>query len=199
MKLIFPQPRVRIALALLALAPFITGCDQAMRDNSRLRPFEPNQFFADGVPARHPVEGTVPRSAGPLNPALNDGVVNGQPVAEFPIPITRATLERGRDRFNIFCAPCHGLAGFGDGIIPQRGFTRPPSYHMVRLYQAPPGHFFQIATKGIGVMPGYANQVNVEDRWAIVGYIRTLQLSQRAPGSVLTPEEQVRLEAETTP
>ncbi len=111
-------------------------------------------------------------------------------VQDFPLPMTRQLLERGRERFQIYCAVCHGSLGYGDGIVVQRGFTAPPSYHIDRLRNAPVGYLFSVATKGLGSMPDHAEQISPRDRWAIVGYVRVLQLSQQARLADLPPAEQ---------
>lgn len=111
----------------------------------------------------------------------------------MPFPLTRAVLERGRDRFNIFCAPCHGRTGYGDGLVVRRGFTSPPSFHTEQMRQHPVSHFYRIATEGVGAMPEYAKQTRPEDRWAIAAYIRALQLSQHAPVAAVPPEARERL------
>jgi mono/diheme cytochrome c family protein len=119
---------------------------------------------------------------------------NGQDATEFPFPITREVLQRGRDRFEIYCVPCHGYTGDGDGLVVQRGFNPPPSYNSDRLRQAPVGHFFDVVTNGFGAMPSYAAQIPVQDRWAIIAYIRALQLSQDATINDAPPDAQAQLE-----
>ena len=119
---------------------------------------------------------------------------NGQDGTQLPFPATRETLERGRMRFEIYCLPCHGYAGDGDGMIVQRGFLPPPSLHLPRLEQAPVGHFFDVITNGLGAMPSYADQIPVPDRWAIVAYIRALQLSQHATLDDVPPDARAQLE-----
>jgi mono/diheme cytochrome c family protein len=119
---------------------------------------------------------------------------NGQDTTEFPFPITRDVLNRGRQRFEIYCVPCHGYTGDGDGLVVQRGFNPPPSYNTDRLRQAPVGHFFDVMTNGFGAMPSYAAQIPVPDRWAIVAYIRALQLSQNASIDDAEPDARARLE-----
>ncbi|HEX9115694.1 MAG TPA: cytochrome c, partial [Anaerolineae bacterium] len=117
----------------------------------------------------------------------------------MPFPVTREVLERGRERFNIYCAPCHSRTGDGNGMIVQRGYRRPPSYHIDRLRQAPLGHFFDVITNGFGAMPDYAAQVPPADRWAIIAYIRALQLSQAAPASLMPAEANTAGPAGETP
>ena len=126
--------------------------------------------------------------------ALFTGLVNGQEVDSFPTVVDRDMLDRGRQRFDIFCLPCHGFAGDGDGIVVQRGFSPPPSFHTERLRQAPVGHFFVVMSSGFGAMPSYAAQIAEVDRWAIVAYIRALQLSQHATIDDVPPSERRALE-----
>jgi len=110
-----------------------------------------------------------------------------------PLDLTPALLARGRNRFDIYCAPCHSRAGDGDGMIVRRGFPRPPSYHIDRLRNAPDGHFYQVISNGYGVMYPYGDRIDPDDRWAIVAYIRALQLSQHAPAGLLDPQDRARL------
>ena len=166
----------------LALLLVCAGCRQDMHIQPRYNPYDPAQFFGDGQSARLPVAGSVPRGELTLgaNELLYTGKVNGQMADVFPFPMTREILERGRDRFDVFCAPCHGLSGDGDGMIVQRGFARPPSFHMDRLRGAPAGHIFDVITNGLGTMYPYGYRVPPRDRWAIIAYIRALQLSRQA-------------------
>ncbi len=121
------------------------------------------------------------------DPHLYTGRVNGALVTTFPFPVSREVLERGRDRYNIFCAPCHDRVGNGNGMIVRRGFRAPPSFHIDRLRQAPVGHYFDVITNGFGAMPDYAAQIPAHDRWAVIAYIRALQLSQRATPADVPP------------
>jgi mono/diheme cytochrome c family protein len=123
--------------------------------------------------------------------------VNGVPVSAFPFPITRQVLERGRERYNIYCTPCHGYTGEGRGMIVQRGFPQPPSYHTDRLRQAPVGHLYDVISNGYGAMYSYAARISPEDRWAIVAYIRALQLSQHATADDVPEAERTKLLADT--
>jgi hypothetical protein len=168
-------------LACAALALTCAGCRLDMHVEPRYNPYDPSSFFADGMSARMPVSGTVPRGDLRLGPdeLLYTGKLNGEVADAFPFPVTREVLERGRERYNIFCSPCHGLGGDGDGMIVQRGFRRPPSYHIDRLVKAPAGHFFDVITNGFGLMFPYGYRVEPRDRWAIVAYIRALQLSRQ--------------------
>lgn len=183
------------ALILLALAGLtLAGCQTKMVDQPRYDPLEASTFFADGMSARQPVSDTVPVSAVLDNPAQMTGVVDGQPAADFPFPLTAEVLARGQERYNIYCSPCHGYTGEGNGMVVQRGFPAPPTFHSDRLRSAPPGYYFQVITHGFGRMFPYASQVPVDDRWAIAAYIRALQLSQSAPASTLPQEDQRQLQ-----
>lgn len=167
-----------------------------MGNQPRYDPFEQSSFFPDGQSARQPVPDTVARGQLRDDTLLLTGMENGQPATRFPFPVTRPVLDRGRDRFEIYCAPCHGRTGYADGMVVQRGFIPPPSFHTDALRQAPVGHIFDVATNGLGAMPSYAAQVPVPDRWAIVAYIKALQLSQHADAGSLPPELQQQLEAQ---
>ena len=184
-----------LVVFLVIVSALVVGCNQKMGLQPAYRPYTPSDLFADGTSAR-PIPGdTVARGHLQDDTLLFTGKdANGQDSLEFPFPITREVLDRGRDRFNIYCTPCHGLAGDGDGIVVQRGFNAPPSYHSDRLRQAPVGHFFDVVTHGFGAMPAYADQVPVTDRWAIIAYIRALQPSQHAPEDVLPPDARAQLE-----
>ncbi|MGH9817298.1 MAG: c-type cytochrome [Candidatus Acidiferrales bacterium] len=173
---------------------YLSGCQQDMAQQPRVKPLGASSFFADGRGSRQPVEGTVARGQLRDDEHLYTGKVNGELVRTFPFAVTREVLERGRQRFNIYCTPCHGFAGEGDGMIVRRGFKQPPSYHIERLQTAPAGHFFDVMSNGFGAMPDYAAQVAVEDRWAIVAYIRALQLSRNATLADVPRGEREKLE-----
>jgi hypothetical protein len=155
------------------------GC-QEMRDQPRLDPLEASDFFDDGVASRPLPPGTVPRGHLNQDPRFAAGRDGNRLAERFPVEVTRKMLERGQERYNIFCAVCHGRVGDGLGMVVRRGFKQPPSYHTDRLRSAPPGYFFDVMTNGFGTMPSYAAQVEPADRWAIAAYIRALQLSQNA-------------------
>lgn len=179
------------------LAPF--GCKRDdMADQPRYDPLEPSQFFADGKSARPMVPGTVPRNRELPSAARFQAEASAQEMTAFPIEIGLKELKRGQERYNIYCSPCHGFSGDGDGMIVQRGFTRPPSYHIDRLRNAPPGHFFNVITNGYGAMYSYAERVPVEDRWKIAAYIRALQFSRSANMNELPPEDRSHLQAAAT-
>ncbi len=163
-------------LALLAQA----GCRQDMHDQPKYQPLEESHFFKDGRASRPRVPGTVARGRRDDDELLVSGKVDGKLSEVFPEPVTQATLERGHQRFDIYCSPCHDRSGSGRGMIVMRGYKQPTSFHDPRLRGMPPGYFFDVMTNGFGVMPSYAAQVPVADRWAIASYIRALQLSQHA-------------------
>lgn len=174
--------RFRIVAATLVLAPALatSGCRQDMQDQPRYQPFERSAFFADGRAARPLPAGTVARGQLRADDHLHRGLVEGAPAATFPMEITAEIMARGRERYDIYCSPCHDRSGSGQGMIVQRGYPAPTSFHDERLRRAPPGYFFSAVTNGFGVMPSYAVQIPVADRWAIIAYVRALQLSQHA-------------------
>jgi cytochrome c553 len=159
-----------------------------MHDAPRYDPLEASTFFADGQSARQLVPNTVARGQLREDRHLFEGVVDGRPADVFPMPVTEAVMLRGRDRFEVFCSPCHGSTGTGNGMIVQRGFRQPPSYHEDRLRAAPVGYFFDVITHGFGAMQDYASQLPVDDRWAVTAYIRALQLSQGAAPEDVPPD-----------
>jgi mono/diheme cytochrome c family protein len=168
------------ALLIAALATTATACRQDMHDTPRYKPLQATTFFTNGAASRPLVANTVARGQLREDRHLYEGVVNGAPAETFPMPITQEVLERGQQRYNIFCSPCHGRTGEGNGMIVQRGFRKPPSYHEDRLRNAPVGYFFDVMTRGFGAMQDYSAQVPVADRWAIAAYIRVLQASESA-------------------
>jgi len=171
----------RGALTLAALMLTLSaGCRQDMQDQPKIEPLEANAFFDNGAGSRPIVEDTVARGQLHDDALLYTGKVNGQLADLFPFPVTRMVLDRGQNRFEIFCTPCHGRVGDGDGMVVRRGLRRPPSWHIDRLRQMPAGHFFDVMTNGFGVMQDYRSQITARDRWAIVAYVRALQLSQHA-------------------
>jgi mono/diheme cytochrome c family protein len=169
-----PFWRIAAGLALAALA----GCDN-MKHQPNFRPYDPSDHFSDGGSARAPPAHAVPAGALPAESFLT-GRRGGQWLAVVPAPVTRAVLERGRERFAIECAVCHGEDGYGHGIVVRRGFPAPPSLHSALLRAAPAGQLFAVITQGYGVMYPAADRVTPADRWAIVLYLRALQLSQHA-------------------
>lgn len=173
--------KLRIALGLVALA-ILVGCRNDMHDQPRFKPLAESDFYADLRSARAPVEGTVARGDLREDSYFYTGKIGANPGDYMPaeVRVNEETLERGRERFNIYCAPCHSRVGDGNGMLPQRGYRHPPSYHQDRLRKAPLGYFFDVITNGFGAMPDYASQIPPDDRWKIVAYIRALQLSQNA-------------------
>jgi len=178
----------------LAVALVFSGCRQDMHDQPKYRPMREAAFFTDVRSARPLVEGTVARGHLRDDELLYSGKVNGAVAAVFPFRVDATVMARGRERFDIFCAPCHGRTGQGDGMVVLRGYRRPPSLHQDRLRDAPAGHFFDVITNGFGAMPEYATQVKAEDRWAIVAYVRALQLSGHATLADVPPSERDRIQ-----
>jgi cytochrome c5 len=182
------------ALTTLTLA-LASGCRQKMSNQPRYDPLEASDFFADGMSARPRVPGTVARGELSNDPFLDTGKINGVEADGFPFPVTRAVVDRGQQRFNIYCSECHGRVGDGNGMIPSRGYRRPPSFHTASLRTANTGHFFDVMTNGFGAMPPYGTMIPTRDRWAIVAYIRTLQLSQNATVADVPPAQRANLDA----
>jgi mono/diheme cytochrome c family protein len=157
------------------------GCRQDMHDAPRYDPLEASDLFLNGSSVRPLVPGTVPRGQLNDDTFLHTGKgPDGLPVAAFPFAITHVELDRGQDRFNVYCSPCHGRTGEGNGMVVQRGYRQAQSMHIDRLKLAPVGYFYDVITNGFGVMPDYRTQIPVEDRWKIVAYVRALQLSRQA-------------------
>ena len=190
-----PRSALRCAIAsVLCLAALLfVGCGN-MKHQAYLRPEEPSVNLPQGTSAQLPPAHTVPHARHLPDAVFLTGEREGKLVTEIPIPVTRALLLRGEDRFNIYCAVCHGPDGYGHGIVVQRGFPAPPSYHDPRLRNAPVGHFFQVMTRGFGAMYPYADRLTAEDRWAVAAYIRALQLSQHARASDLAADERQKLD-----
>lgn len=164
----------------------VAGCRQDMHNQPKYRPLRPSTLFADGSSARPLVEGTVARGTLNDDTAFFTGKVDGVPVTEMPFAITQQDLDRGQERFNIYCAPCHDQTGNGRGMVVQRGYRQPPSFNTERLKTAAPGYLFDVITNGFGVMPDYKAQVDARDRWRIIAYVRALQLAQPAVGAPVT-------------
>jgi mono/diheme cytochrome c family protein len=183
-----------LAACSTALLLCAVGCHRDMQDQPRYEAFEASTFFEDGQSARPVIAGTVARGQLREDSAYYTAKVDGEVVTELPLELTPELLERGRERYDIFCALCHGAAGAGDGMIVQRGFRKPPSLHIERLRNSRVGHFFDVSTNGFGAMPSYASRVPVRDRWAIVAYIRALQLSQNATLEDVPESERSKLE-----
>lgn len=187
--------RPALLLSALALAMTATACRQDMHDQPKLRPYRASAFFANGSGIRDIPAHTVARGELREDTLFYTGTLaDGSLATELPMPMTRALLLRGRERFDIFCSPCHGGLGDGRGMVVLRGYKQPASYHDERLRQAPVGYIFDVMTNGFGVMPTYAPQVPAADRWAIVAYIRALQLSQHVDATTLAAADRDRLD-----
>jgi mono/diheme cytochrome c family protein len=200
-------------LALLVSITLLAGCRQDMHDQPKYKTFRPSTFFEDGKSERQLVDGTVPRRNLREDPSRSDGDSNGgrwlsindrsaphqvdlSKATTLPFPLTREVMDRGQERFSINCLPCHGTLGDGNGMVSQRGFRHPPSFHIERLRKAPIGHFYDAMTNGFGAMPSYSDQVAPRDRWAIAAYIRALQLSRGATIDDVPPAERNKLGGE---
>jgi hypothetical protein len=179
---------IKIACLLFCLTA-VTGCALNLRNQPRYEAFEESTFFEDNSSARSIVADTVARGQLQLDEHLYSGQMNGEFAQTCPFTVTLEVLERGQERYNIFCSPCHGLAGDGQGIIVDYGLREPPSFHTPELRDDPPGYYFDLISRGTRVMPSYASRIRSEDRWAIVAYIRALQLSQNADSSQVPAQE----------
>lgn len=175
--------------ALLAL----TACRQKMANQPRYDPLEPSSFFRDGMSARPRIPGTVARGELSVDPFLETGKIDGALADGFPFPVTIEVINRGHERYDIYCQQCHSRTGDGNGMIPSRGYRRPPSFHTETLRTAKTGHFFDVMTNGFGAMPPYKTMIPPRDRWAIVAYIRALQLSQHATIADVPADQRVLL------
>ncbi len=186
-------------LSLLVLVGGV-ACRQDMHNQPRLEPFEASDFFADGMASRKPVEGTVARGELRADDHLYRGVdADGNFATTLPMPMTVDLLRRGRERYDIYCSPCHGRTGDGDGMVVRRGFKAPQSLHQDRLRESPPGYYFDVMTNGFGDMSGYAAQVPVEDRWAIAAYVQALQFSRHADQTRLAAADRAVLSGGAQP
>ena len=171
---------VSVLIVVIAIALTGSACRQDMHDQPKYTPLRSTPFFGDVRSARPLIAGTVAQGQLHEDPFLETGKIGNADATVFPFPVDAAVMARGRERFEIFCTPCHGRTGTGDGMIVQRGYRRPPTYHDDRLRNAPIGHFVDVIANGFGAMPDYSDQVGARDRWAIAAYIRALQLSQHA-------------------
>lgn len=185
----------RFILALLTATSLVAGCRQDMHDAPRYEAFEASATFPDNRASRTPPAGTVARGWLRDDEALYTGKIAGQPVDQFPFAIGREDLARGQQRFNIYCTPCHGRVGDGNGMVVQRGLRQAASFHQDRLRQEKLGYFYDVITNGFGGMPDYATQIPVRDRWLIVAYVRTLQLSQHASVDDVPADQRGALDA----
>jgi Cytochrome C oxidase, cbb3-type, subunit III len=176
-----PLRQTLVVATLLAVVAVFSGCRSDMQVQPRQNPLSRSEFYADQRSERPPVEGTVARGELDEDTYFYTGKLGNNPGDYMPFSVTKEVLERGRERYNIYCAPCHSRVGDGNGFIPSRGFARkPPSFHIPRLQKAQLGYFYDVITNGFGIMPDYASQIPPRDRWSIVAYIRALQLSQDA-------------------
>ena len=173
----------RSALGAVLCLLIVSGCRQDMHNQPKYKPLRASEFFRDGSSARPLIEGTVSRGSLQEDEAFFTGKVGGVPVTEMPFSVDQEVLDRGEQRYNIYCTPCHDATGNGKGMVVQRGYRPPPSFHDERLRSAAPGHFFDVITNGFGAMPDYRAQIAPRDRWAVVAYIRALQLANRATTS----------------
>ena len=184
--------RVMTAMSGLALALVLAGCRQDMHDQPKFFPQRGTDFYADGRSVRPQVENTVARSQLHQDQYFYTGMQNGKEGDGMPFPVTMAVLERGQERYNIYCTPCHSRVGNGDGMIVQRGYAKAANFHEPRLVAAPLGHYFAVMTNGYGAMPEYAAQLTPAERWSVAAYIRALQLSQNATRADVPEGAQVK-------
>jgi len=181
--------------ALIGCSFLLSSCRQGMYDQARYEPLEGSPLFADGRASRPLIEGTIPVGGLDRDDTRLAWKTGERFVNDHPMPLSKELLARGRERYDIFCAVCHGPSGYGNGMIVQRGFPAPPSFHEDRLRQAPPGYLVDVMTNGFGTMYSYADRVSLEDRWAIAGYLRALQRSQYGSVQDVPAGERVELEA----
>jgi mono/diheme cytochrome c family protein len=186
--------QLRRGAVLVLLAAAVTACRQDMHDQPKVRPLRESEMFADKRSARPLVPGTVARGTLREDTVLYTGKVGNEFVTEIPVKVTADLLARGQTQFQVFCSPCHGRTGRGDGMIVQRGFKKPSSYHVDRLRQMPIGYFYDVITNGFGAMSDYSAQVPPPDRWAIAAYVRALQLSQYAPVADVPADKRPQLD-----
>ncbi len=181
---------------LVLLAAAGAGCRQDMHDAPRYTALQQNDFYPDKRSARPLVEGTVARGQLRESDVFYTGMsAPNVTVERIPMAVTKATIERGRDRYNVYCAPCHAPSGEGTGMIVQRGYKQPPSLHDPRLRAERAGYFYDVMTRGFGQMPDYAAQIAPADRWAVVAYIRALQLSQNASVEDVPAAERAKIDS----
>ena len=197
MKTAFQLCKIPGAMALAASACLLTaGCDR-LAQGTKIQPLEESQFFADGQSSRQPPAHSIAQNGLRLDTLLYAcRNPDGTPATEFPWPVNATVLARGQQQYLAICANCHGPDGYGQGIIVRRGFPAPPSYHQPQLMQAPVGHLYEVITHGYGAMYPYASIVDVNDRWAIVAYIRALQRSQHATTADVPPDALANLQEE---
>ena len=191
--------RFRHVAVIAFAAAALSGCRQDMHNTPTAQPLRESLFVKNASTARPLVEGTVARGTLQDDAVFFTGKDGAVAVDALPFPLTADVLDRGEQRYNIYCSPCHGLAGNGDGMIVQRGFRQPPSYHIDRLRKAPLGYYYDVMTNGFGAMPDYRAQVTPRDRWAIAAYVRALQLSQHAPAAEFPQDEREKLSKPAAP
>jgi len=189
-----PAARLLAAGGGAAMLLLLAGCRQDMHNQPRYKPLAQSAFFPDGRSVRPQVRGTVARGELDVGTVFLTGKADGKLTPDLPVPLTRELLARGRQRFEIFCTPCHGRLGDGNGIVAQRGFRHPPSYHSERLRGEPIGHFFDVITRGFGAMTDFSDRIPPADRWAIAAYIRALQYSRQAKFDELPADMKQQLE-----
>lgn len=182
-----------VVLSCVLLSAFLSGCGSEMVDESRTKPFEASRFFRDGRSARPLVQGTVARGHLQTDTHFYRGRSAGEFATGFPFPVTEHVLNRGEERFNIYCSVCHGRTGNGDGMVVQRGFAPAASFHVQRLRDVPEGYLFDVITNGMGNMAAYKDRLKPGDRWAVVAYLRALQFSQNVPLDVAPEPERKKL------
>src|SRR5262245_46162549 len=199
-----PEPRGQTRSAawvlsgLCAALAALSGCRSEMYDQPRYKPYQASEFFADGSSARPLVAGTVARTDSRVRGSASlelfeTGKTAGALTETLPIQVDRPVLERGQERYRIFCTPCHGELGDGQGIVVRRGFNPPPTFHSYQLRNEPVGHFFDVMTRGYVTMYSYAARIPARDRWCVVAYNRALQLSQHAAAADLPAQDQAQL------
>ncbi|MFN7925732.1 MAG: cytochrome c [Bryobacteraceae bacterium] len=191
-----PNNRYLLALPLVLL---LAACRQDMHDQPKFKALSGSSFFPDGRASRPLIDGTIARGKLRTDTRMFQGKEGDAFVTQIPVPVTKALLERGQQRFNIYCSPCHGRLGDGEGLVTQRGFKHPPSYHSDKMRNQPAGYFYDVITNGFGAMASYASRVPAEDRWAIVSYIRALQLSQNATIEDVPAAEREHLDRPAAP
>jgi mono/diheme cytochrome c family protein len=190
--------RILISIsALLVLA--LAGCRDDMHNQPRYKPLAATDFFGDHRSARPAVEGTIARDHLRIDEARYVGKVNGEDVTEFPIPIAKADIERGQERYNIYCAPCHSRVGDGNGMVVLRGYRQAASFYSDKLMNATVGHFFDVISNGFGAMPSYASRITPDDRWRVIAYVRALQLSVSAKLNDVPADQRQNLPVEAPP
>ncbi len=177
----------------------LAGCRDDMHNQPRYKPLAATDFFGDRRSARPEVQGTIARGHLRIDEARYVGKVGGEDVDQFPIPIAKADIERGQERFNIYCAPCHGRVGDGNGMVVLRGYRQAASFYSDKLMRAPVGHFFDVISNGFGAMPSYASRITPDDRWRVIAYVRALQLSVSARLSDVPADQRQNLPVEAPP